>query len=193
MKFTQPLEVTIKKEFLVNNVQKPKTTKGDLFFELPTLYNLPYAPNQNEFLTYLNLMDSWSFQNFNRLGKFDFTFLPYYHENQLPWETHQRTLFFRSSLSYYIPLQKNRHLYTFFGFTNEQRFTSQTWDLREPIIEYGKIFFTPGIQLQSRSIVLKTLIEMPLYQYDFINKNGTLHPLFQRDNFKTQIQIQIQH
>lgn len=37
---------------------------------------------------------------------------------------------------------------------------------RRLVIDTGKIFFTPGIQLRSRSIVIETFLELPIYAYD---------------------------
>jgi hypothetical protein len=34
------------------------------------------------------------------------------------------------------------------------------------VIDYGKVFFTPGLQLRSRSIIVETFLEMPVYAYD---------------------------
>ncbi|MBW7857501.1 MAG: hypothetical protein H3C43_04220, partial [Leptonema sp. (in: Bacteria)] len=37
---------------------------------------------------------------------------------------------------------------------------------RRLVIDTGKIFFTPGIQLRSRSVVIETFLELPIYAYD---------------------------
>ncbi len=34
------------------------------------------------------------------------------------------------------------------------------------VIDYGKVFLTPGLQLRSRSVVIETFLEMPVYAYD---------------------------
>lgn len=34
------------------------------------------------------------------------------------------------------------------------------------VLDYGKVFFTPGLQLRSRSVIIETFLEMPVYAYD---------------------------
>jgi len=34
------------------------------------------------------------------------------------------------------------------------------------VVDYGKVFLTPGLQLRSRSVVIETFLEMPVYAYD---------------------------
>lgn len=34
------------------------------------------------------------------------------------------------------------------------------------VIDYGKVFLTPGLQLRSRSVIIETFLEMPVYAYD---------------------------
>jgi hypothetical protein len=40
------------------------------------------------------------------------------------------------------------------------------------VIDYGKVFFTPGLQLRSRSVIMETFLEMPVYAYDLRNRHS---------------------
>ena len=191
---TQPLEVTIYKNYLVKTNPAYYTDTAQNFFyknaqiDYPINFKTQQQPNYLDYYLTLNYYHATFYQ---KKDYFEFELIPYLKLKELPWSSTSKTYNLRSSISYGFALNQKQTILGFVGFINEQKLQNNIQDYTS-IIEYGKIFFTPGIQLRSSGAVLKTFLEMPLYQYDLINKTQSIYQPHQ-NNIEANIQIQIAH
>ncbi len=188
----QPLEVTIYKNYLVKTNPVYYTDTAHNFFyrnaQIDHSINFKTQPN---YLNYYQTLNYYHGAFYQKNDYFEFELIPYLKLKELPWSATSKTYNLRSSISYGFALNQKQSILGFIGFINEQKLQNNIQDYAS-IIEYGKIFFTPGIQLRSSGVVLKTFLEMPLYQYDLINKTQTTYQPHQK-NIEANIQIQIAH
>lgn len=65
-------------------------------------------------------------------------------------------------------LSYGHNISPFFAFMLGVKTTGSVDPLRASslVIDYGKVFLTPGLQLRSRSVIVETFLEMPIYAYD---------------------------
>lgn len=120
----------------------------------------------------------------------EFELLPFLNQQNLPWNQQNDQFFIRTSLTYGKHLNHNSTFSAILGIMNEQLLKQEQISYNN-MIQYSKIFFVPGIQLRSNSVVLKTFLEMPLYSYNFVTDTPkTITP--SKNNINANFQIQIQ-
>lgn len=198
----EPLEVTIHKNFLVNlsleyynsNLQQKM---GSFSLELrPYQFQRSYYMVQDKYNNFqINAYYSYSFLHYfynkSKINKdyLEFEIIPFLNQQNTPWYQQNQQFYLRTSLVYGKNLGQGNQVSAILGIINEQQLERGTLE-HQNIIQYGKIFFMPGIQLRSNSVVLKTFLEMPLYRYNFVNDTQKLI-LPTKENINANFQIQV--
>lgn len=194
IKLIKPLEITIGKQHIQDI--KYQYQKKDSSVEIANFifYSNQIHSNSINVLNfnYLESLNYYSFFLNHRNSFVSLELMPYLEINNLPWMKKNKELNFRSSIFYGLSLDKKDTISAFLGFLNEQKIHNQILYENEPIIEYGKIFFVPGIQLRSHSAVLKTFLEVPLSEYNFIKNTQKFYETSFKDS-KANFQIQIRN
>lgn len=192
--FIKPLEITLGQYYLnqfesldyssYQNLQKNQELKIANFIFYSKQKINPYSTDNKYYQTL-----HYYYSSFNTKNSFlSLELIPYYQVLELPWIAKNKELNFRSSLSYGLNLNKENNLSAIFGLINDQRVHNQILYENEPIIEYGKVFFIPGIQLRSETAILKTFLEIPIYEYNFLTKTQKISSIQEsRANFQIQI------
>ncbi|MFN3603523.1 MAG: hypothetical protein ACK4UJ_02300 [Leptonema sp. (in: bacteria)] len=192
--FVQPLEITLGRL----NLEKTQKQEPQRVVDLNIANFIFYGSSTNQ-----TFFRSFSYQTqsplsyysnsfYNKSSFINLEWIPFLNINNVSWLAQNKELNFRASLSYGLSLNKDDTFAAFLGFLNEQKVHNQILSQREPIIEYGKVFFIPGIQLRSQSVILKTFLEIPLYEYDLITRTQKIYPIHYQDA-KANFQIQIKN
>ncbi|GIX42510.1 MAG: hypothetical protein KatS3mg129_2243 [Leptospiraceae bacterium] len=199
--FIQPMEISIAKNLLQQNITKNQNNSlyytditNFYFYKKPkiTNYNINKLTFQPSFLSYYSPLNYYHYLSYQKNNFIEIELIPYLKHTEIPWKSAKREYNFYSSISYGFFLNQKETISAFFGIINEQKLHNEMINNYDPFIEYGKIFFTPGIQLRSSSVVLKTFLEMPFYHYDFIQKTQKIYTPTS-ENIKANFQIQIKH
>lgn len=194
--FIKPLEITLGQYYLNQigyldynshqNFEKNQELKIANFIFYSNQKINPYSIDSKYYQTLHYYYNSF----YTRNSFISIELIPYFQTVLLPWTTKQQELNLRSFLSYGLNLNKENTLSAVFGLINDQRIHNQILYENEPIIEYGKVFFIPGIQLRSETIILKTFLEIPLYEYNLLTKTQKIYSSSlqeSRANFQVQI------
>lgn len=194
--FIKPLEITLGQYYLNQigyldynshqNFEKNQELKIANFIFYSNQKINPYSIDGKYYQTLHYYYNSF----YTRNSFISIELIPYFQTVLLPWTTKQQELNLRSFLSYGLNLNKENTLSAVFGLINDQRIHNQILYENEPIIEYGKVFFIPGIQLRSETIILKTFLEIPLYEYNLLTKTQKIYSSSlqeSRANFQVQI------
>jgi hypothetical protein len=200
--YVEPMEITIGR-YLVSKTNIQKAPSYDIanfyFLKNPMIHQNQYLPTsydfyqyQPNFLNYYSTLNYYHYSHYQKDTFIEIEIIPYLKQTQIPWKNITKDYHIRSSYSYGIFVDQKETLSAFFGIINEQKLQKEIIYAKTPIIEYGKVFFAPGIQLRSSGIVLKTFLEMPLYDYNLINQTQKIYTI-SPNNIKANFQIQIQN
>lgn len=199
----EPLEITIYKNFIQNsylqiqNVNYPdKMLSFNMEFH-PFQFQRSFYILDNKYSYFqLNSLNSYSLLNYyynkSKINKdfIEFELIPFLNQKNIPWNQQTNQFHLRTALIYGKNLNQNNTISAIIGIINEQQLDQHQTTNNQNIVQYGKVFFTPGIQLRSNSVVLKTFLEMPLYRYNFdVDTQKIITPT--KDNINANIQIQI--
>ncbi len=199
----EPLEITIHKNFIINPALEFYNSNLDQ--KLGSFY-LEFLPHQfqrsfymvNEKYNNFSLTSFYSYSllhyyyNKSKINKdfLEFELIPFLNQQNTPWNQQINQFHLRTSIVYGKNLDQQNTISAIIGIVNEQHLDHHLITNHQNIVQYGKVFFTPGIQLRSNSVVLKTFLEMPLYRYNFVvDTQKVITP--SKDNINANIQIQI--
>ncbi len=195
IKLIKPLEITIGRQYLIIEEEKQNQKRNrsieiaNFIFYNNQTYETPFNILNHHYLQSLHF---YSFFYNHKDTFFSLELIPYFETYNIPWMLKNKELNLRSSFFYGFRLDKKDTISTFVGILNEQKIQNQILYENEPIVEYGKIFFIPGIQLRSHSAVLKTFLEVPLSEYNFVKNTSKFYSSSLKDS-KANFQIQIRN
>ncbi len=190
LSYIKPFEITLGKYYI-----KMVNTQSEIIPQITPFkdLNISFKNDKTQFQLQFNKSHYHLLNYFiYKENHFEIQLLTYSEVQNFPWQKTHKSLNVRSIFSYGMILDKKDIFLAFLGIINDQKFHSDTWNNNLPLVDYNQVFFVPGIQLRSHSVILKTFLEFPIYEIDFLLRTQNLS-LPSRENIKANIQIQFHH